>query len=174
MTRRRTVKPAAAPVRPGPGVNVFLERLKGGRIAGEPDPALDELLGDLKEARSVLHGFTRAGEPKRPRRPVDFDDPIQRSVLALQGKISADPRSSSNVGAWLSRVKDRGVGHCTPLQGAAEGLHVLVLDAQAVAELWAALDGHRASVARYGQLQADLTQLRKLEGGGSQGGEAQS
>jgi hypothetical protein len=176
MSRRRTPKPAAdqsEPVRPGPGVNAFLESLKGRRIAGEPDAKLDDLRGhELKEARSILQGFTRAGAPQRPRRPVDFDDPIQRSVLELQGKIMADPRPSGNVGAWLSRMKDRGAGHCTPLQGAAEGLHVLVLDAPAVAEMWAAMDGHRASVASYAQLQADLAQLRKLRGDDAGTGEA--
>jgi len=176
MSRRRTPKPAAdqsAPIRPGPGVNVFLESLKGRRIAGEPDPRLDELRNDeLKEAQSILHGFTRAGAAQRPQRPRNFNDRYEVAALEVLGKITADPCASDSAGAWAQRLKDRGAGHCTPLHGAAEGLHVLVLDAQAVAELWDAMAGHRASVASYAQLQADLAQLRKLRGDDAGTGEA--
>lgn len=172
MTRRRTRKSGtdqSEPVRSAPGVNVFLESLKGRRIAGEPDPSLDELGDDeLDDARELLHGFTCAGAAQRPRRRINFNDPIAVATLELQGRLFTDPRTSCGVGAWLARLKDRGAGHCTPLNGAAEGLHMLMLDAQAVAELWDAMAAHRASVASYEELQADLAQLRKLKGGEGQ------
>lgn len=141
---RRTTKPAA-PVGAGP--------------AGK----LDELAGDgLKEARSVLLAFTRSGMAQRKKRPVDFNDPMQVAALEVLGKISSDPQGSASVGAWMHRLKDRGAGHFTPLHGASEGLHVLVLDAPAVAELWEAMAAHRAAVEKYGQLQADLAKLARL------------
>ena len=80
MNRRRTLKPGAG-------------------------PSPDELdVHDLKEAQSILHGFTRAGFEQQPTRGVDFNDRIAVATLELRGKITADPRSSGFVGAWLSRM----------------------------------------------------------------------
>ena len=54
---------------------------------------------------------------------------------------------------------------------------MLMLDAQSMAELWDAMAAHRADVADYVDLQANLAQLRKLKDDdvqGASGGEAQS
>lgn len=163
MSRRRASKRGAGqakPVRPGPGVNVFLESLKGRRIVGEPSPALDHLApDDLADAQAVLHRFSLAGRKKR--RPVrtDFNDPYAVATLELLSRRQADPRTTGSIGAWVHRMQERGLGHCSPLHGAAEGLHVLVLDAQAVAELYDAVAEQRAAVERFSQLQADLAEL---------------
>lgn len=126
---------------------------------------------ELKDTRAILDRFTRAGRAQREQRPVNFDDGIEVAALELCGRITRDPRESSEVGAWLSRMKLRGSGVCTPLHGAAEGLHVLVLDAHAVVELWEALADHEEKIARYAKLRDDLGRLREMrEAAGRNGG----
>lgn len=126
----------------------------------------------LGDAQAVLQRFTRSGRAQRAKRPVNFNNIFEVAALELRGRSASDPVTHDTIGAWLCRMKERGAGHCTPLQGAAEGLHVLVLDARAVADLWAAVGEHRASVASYAQLQSELAQLRKLRGEVAGEGEA--
>lgn len=175
MSRRRTPKGGAGhaePVKPSSGVNVFLESLKGRRIVGEPSPALDHLTADdLVYAQAVLRRFSLAGRPKRQLARTDFNDPFSVATLEILSRVQADPRISNRVGAWAHRMQERGAGRCSPLHGTAEGLHVLVLDAQAVAELREAMAAHRDSVADYLQRQADMEQLRKMRGTGGRSSE---
>ena len=156
--------------RPKSGENPFIESLKGLRI-GEPAD-IGEPVDEMEEARALLHGFTRAGMAQRAPRPTNFDDIYAVAALEMHGKTAENPRSSKSMGAWLYRLKDRGEGNCTPLQGDSEGRHVLVLDAQAVEELREAMTEHRASVASYAQLQEDLAHLRKLRRDGARRGKA--
>lgn len=137
--------------------------------AARPVAGSAESLGEMKEARAILRRFTSAGRAQRARRPVNFNDVYEVAALELRGKCATDPLTQDTLGAWLYRAKSRGAGSCTPLQGGAEGLHVLVLDAQAVAELWKAASDHRDSVASYAQLQSDLAQLGRLRGGRADG-----
>lgn len=123
-------------------------------------------IADLKDAKALLQGFTKAGRVGRARRPRNFQDPIQVATVELACRITRDPRAASSVGAWLARMKQRGAGQCTPLLGAGEGLAVLVLDAQAVADMWQAASEHQECLARYDELQADLAELRRLRGEG--------
>lgn len=130
---------------------------------------------DLTVAQAVLGRFTQAGAITRavefnPKRRVDFSDPFAVRTLELRGRMETDPSSSAHIGAWLCRLKSRGFGYSSALRGAAEGLHVLVLDAQAVAELQEAAAEHRAAVERFSQLQADLAELARRRGDGAEMG----
>lgn len=127
---------------------------------------------DLKDTQAILHQFTRAGRAQRVQRPVNLNDEIEVVALELLGRITSDPRNSTGVGAWLSRMKLRGSGVCTPLHGAAEGLHVLVLDAQAMVELTGALADHEEQIASYENLHNDLARIRKMREDAGRNGEA--
>ncbi len=126
---------------------------------------------DLTAAQAVLRRFTQKGAITRavdfkPVRRFDFNDRLSVAALELRGQMATDPALSSDAGAWLARLKSRGAGHCSALHGAGEGLHVLVLDARAVAELQDAAAEHRAAVERFDQLQADLAELARRRGRG--------
>jgi hypothetical protein len=128
---------------------------------------------DVSTAAKVLHGFTLAGRTRRKPRPTDFNNPMDVAALELLCRVQADPRTTSRVGAWAHRLQERGAGqaaplragHCTPLYGPGEGLHLLVLDGQALAELRQAMADHADKVADYEQRRADLAHLRETRGG---------
>lgn len=117
---------------------------------------------ELKEAQAVLVRFTKQGRASAKEEPTDFSDPMAVTVLKLRGRITADPRESSDVGAWVTRARQRGFGHCAPLAEGMSGVHVLVLDSQALDELRAAENSHAESLVDYRRLQRDLEHLREL------------
>lgn len=117
----------------------------------------------LDEARSVLQPFASRGKSKRTPRTIDINDRIAVAGLEMAAEMAQPPLTTPYTGAWLARMKERGAGHCAPLPGAAEGLHLLVLDRQGMAELSEAIADFQLHVDRYEQLMVDAAELRRLQ-----------
>lgn len=112
----------------------------------------------LAAAQAALAKFTLAGCTSAALQPRDLTDPFQVAALELlEKRCSCEVRRPAGLGAWLRNAINRGAGACTPLRGAADGLHVLVLDARAVAELLEQLAIHD-------RRQGDLVRLRRMRG----------
>lgn len=114
---------------------------------------------DLRETQAVLQRFTLARREQQAPRQVNLNDPFAVAVLRSRGEREQQPDLSDSVAAWLCRLEARGAGRCTPT---AEGLHLLVLDSRAVAELQVSMTKHRRKMASYAQLQADLARLDEI------------
>lgn len=113
---------------------------------------------NLSGARSVLAQFTEEGRSHAALQPSDLTDRCSVAVLGMLEKMQAsEERNPADLGAWLRMAMNRGVGTCSPLRGAADGLHVLVLDAQAVAAMLQRLAIHD-------RIAADVVRLRRMRG----------
>ena len=133
------------------------------RVASKPTPPAQPKA--MRAARKALQPSNSGRKVKRTPRPIDINDRIAVAAIEMAAEMARGqpPLKEPYTGAWLARMKQRGAGHCSPLPGAAEGLHLLVLDREGMAELSEAMAEFQQHVECHEQLMVDAAELQRLK-----------